>query len=120
MYGGGLYPFISFNGKDIIGKSKPVGLPGYEEIIQKIMTSKDDEKAISLISELLTRLYDPDRDKETRLIQAFYAYMKSCKTIIPTIHDFCLQTDTNYSTLNHAFQRVLGLPTKKFERLIKF
>lgn len=120
MYGSGLYSFIPYNGKDIIGKSISLYLPGHEELIEQIIFTEDTEKAVSLIFELLNRLYDPERDKETHLVKEFYVYMKSCKNILPNINDFCLQTNTNYSTLNRAFQKILGLSTKKFERLIKF
>jgi AraC-like DNA-binding protein len=120
MYGSGLYPFIPLNGKSIIGNSKPVSLPDHEELVLQILYSKDYSKAISLVSKLLSRLYDPGRDKETQLVKEFYVYMKSCKNILPNINDFCQQTSTNYSTLNRAFQKILGLSTKKFERLIKF
>lgn len=120
MFGNGHYPFLPFTGKDVVNRSIEVNLPEHNELIQQIMHSDNNEKAVLLISELLTRLYNPVRDKEAYLIKKFYTYMKSCQHCLPNIIDFCNTTNTNYSTLNRAFQKILGLSTKKFERLIKF
>lgn len=64
-------------------------------------------------------MYDQKRDEETRVLKEFYLNMKS-GIDFKNIETFCRQTGTNYTSLNRAFGKILGISTKKFERLIKF
>ncbi len=37
-----------------------------------------------------------------------------------SIENYCKKTNTNYTTLNRNFSKIVGMTPKKFERLIKF
>ena len=119
LYGGGLYPFASINGKEILNKNVPFLLEKYQELITEIFEAEDDKTILKTIYRLLNQMYDAKRDEETKLLKEFYFSMRS-NPDSGNIETFCRQTGTNYTSLNRIFTKILGISTKKFERLIKF
>ncbi len=119
MYGSGLFPFLPITGKEIVNKNISFFDQEHAALIQQIRRSPDDSSALASAYKLLNLLYNSERDEEARLVNEFYFYMKSSQNL-PNINAFCRQTSTNYSSLNRAFSKMLGLTPKKFERLIKF
>ena len=119
LYGNGLYPFLPLQGKDLINKNISYTNPAHEYLIQAIKTASDDESTIKATYRFLDQLYSDKRDKESQLVKEFYFYMKSNENC-SDIRAFCDQTNTNYTSLNRAFSKILGITAKKFERLIKF
>ncbi len=121
LFGNGLYPFFPLKGSEILNQNIAYAVPDeYQDLVLEIKHSKDDLTAISILYDLLGKMFNPDRDYETRLIKEYYNQLKLCPDEIPNIGEFCEQNNTNYTSLNRTFNKILGLSTKKFERLLKF
>ena len=119
LYGNGLYPFVPLKGKDLIDKNIAYCNPAQENLIRQITSAPDDESTIQATYQLLNNLYNDKREKESQLVKKFYLYMKMNEDC-SDIRAFCDQTNTNYTSLNRSFTKILGITAKKFERLIKF
>ncbi len=119
LYGNGLYPFVPLKGKDLINKNIAYANSAHENLIEGIKTASGDDATIKATYQLLNHTYSANREKETKLVKEFYAFLKANEDL-SDIQTFCNLTKTNYTTLNRNFSKILGITAKKFERLIKF
>ncbi|WP_330097405.1 AraC family transcriptional regulator [Flagellimonas taeanensis] len=119
LYGNGLYPFVPLKGKDLINKNIAYANPDHKNLIREITAAPDSKSTISATYQFLKQIHSDNREKESRLVKEFYLYMKSNENC-SDIRAFCDQTNTNYTSLNKSFSKILGITAKKFERLIKF
>ena len=119
LYGGGFYPFSPVKGKDILNKNVPFSSEKHQKLLDRISESRDDKSILQTTYSLLSQKYDPKRDEETKLLKEFYFNLRKNQDFM-NIETFCRQTGTNYTSLNRIYNKILGISTKKFERLIKF
>ena len=119
FYGSGLYPFAAINGKEILNKNIPFLTEQYQEFIPRKFEAKEDKTLLKMAYRLLNQMYDAKRDEETKLLKEYYFHLRENQDVM-NIETFCQQAGTNYTSLNRTFSKILGLSTKKFERLIKF
>lgn len=120
FYGFGWYPFGGVEGREIADAIIPF-VPDMEcrQLIDKICSSEDEREAVKHCMSLLNVLYNPERELKIELIKRFYKGFISDMSK-NSIEEFCQLTDTNYMTLNRAFTKIVGIPPKKFERLLRF
>lgn len=116
----GLYPFIQTQGKKIINNT--LNLAFDNEELQAVISHSDNESDTELIQKLdafLSKLYCEKAYREIVQIMDFYKEFR-WNDESQSIEQFCKNTGTNYTTLNRNFNRIIGITSKKFERLIKF
>lgn len=112
----GLYPFIQIQGKKLINNSLHLSL---EREKTKEITNHSDSILINKIYEFLNDLFCEKSYNEVSQVKDFYNQFRwSDETY--SIEEYCKRTGTNYTSLNRNFNRIVGVTSKKFERLIKF
>ncbi len=116
FYPHGLYSFVSINGNQIINNS--VDFSQLTKGTTQKISIKNDE-AISDIYSLLTELFKKNNYEKSKIIRDYYQYFRGNNSMI-TINEFCKTNNTNYTSLNRLFSRIIGISPKQFERLIKF
>lgn len=121
FYGCGMYPFDNLQGKDILGKIIHYPLKeGYHEKIKEEYRSGGEGDKLDALYELFDAMYDANRYQEICVINKFYKQLTQKDTYPQLIKEFCHENKTNYTSLRRTFNKVIGLSTKKVERLIKF
>jgi len=116
----GLYPFIQIQGKKLINNS--LNYPLETEKIKEIINysaSDSDSILIHKVYEFLSDLFCKKANDAVFQIMDFYKQFRWCDDAY-SIEKYCEKTGTNYTTLNRNFTRIIGITSKKFERLIKF
>lgn len=112
----GMFPFFQIHGKKIFNKSLEFTSTGK---ILKHSKSESNLDLIEKIHQLLNHLFSETSYKEVLQIKDFYKQFRwnddTC-----SIEEYCKATNTNYSSLNRNFTKIIGISPKKFERLIKF
>lgn len=112
----GIFPFLKIQGKNIINTSFELA-----EMNRNLQYSNTDSNAdlINEIQKLLSDLFSETLYKTIVPIKNFYEQFRWNDDSI-SIEEYCKTTETNYSTLNRNFTKIIGITPKKFERLIKF
>ncbi|MCD6566709.1 MAG: helix-turn-helix transcriptional regulator [Bacteroidales bacterium] len=116
----GLYPFIQIQGKKLINNS--LNYPLETEKIKDIINYSVNDSYTVLIHkvyELLSDLFCEKSYDAVFQIMDFYKQFRWNDEIY-SIEEYCKKSGTNYTTLNRNFTRIVGITSKKFERLIKF
>ncbi|MFA8433561.1 MAG: helix-turn-helix domain-containing protein [Marinifilaceae bacterium] len=116
FYPHGLHSFISINGKQIVNKSIDL----FPLLKNSFAISNDtDDELVGNIYSLLTALFNKKNYENSNKIRDYYQYFRGIQPII-SIEEYCRINNTNYTTLNRHFTKIIGLSPKRFERLIKF
>lgn len=113
----GLASFANITGKELVDKTLPL-----TTITNKIPKLNIDELVtgnLESIETLLSQLFIPDNYQRTQILRDFYQYFR-WEHQAASIEEFCDKFDTNYTSLNRQFSKVVGISSKHFERLIKF
>ena len=120
FYAFGSYPFFQVPGKQLINNSMdcPVSLEQFD-ILKKRIDEGGDALVVEAIEALLQELIEPKAAETIRVVRDFYQHFR-WNDEASSIDDYCLQTGTNYTSLNRKFSRIVGISPKKIERLIKF
>ncbi len=115
----GLYPFIQTLGKELINNTLncSIGTEKINEITD--LKNNDNTNIIDNVYDLLNELFCEKYYDEISPIMNFYNQFR-WNDETHTIEDYCKKSETNYTTLNRNFSKIVGISTKKFERLIKF
>ena len=79
--------------------------------------NRDD--LIGNVNALLTNLFNEKNYEKSTIIRDYYQYFRGADSMI-SIEEYCKKNNTNYTTLNRLFTKIIGLSPKRFERLIKF
>ncbi|GAA5020460.1 AraC family transcriptional regulator [Marivirga lumbricoides] len=116
----GLYPFVKLQGKELINNSIPYP-PDTEKIKKTIDFPMDecDTNKIDKLYNLLSELFCQKSYDDISPIMNFYNQFR-WEDETHTIEDYCKKSETNYTSLNRKFTKIVGLSPKGFERLIKF
>ncbi|WP_281612591.1 AraC family transcriptional regulator [Flammeovirga sp. SubArs3] len=115
LFAYGLYPFFQFAGKEIMDTSIPIQLDGFPFITEH----KNDDALIKKLEKTILSHFSVDRYNEIKPILNFYQKFR-WNDENESIERFCKDSETNYTSLNRLFSKVIGISPKKFERLIKF
>lgn len=115
----GLYPFIQLQGKNILNNSVNLSLKEQYKSLLDFSINDSDIKSIEKVNKFLNALFREESYQTISLIKEFYSQFRWNNEIY-SIEEYCKRKDTNYTTLNRNFTRIIGISTKKFERLIKF
>ncbi|MPQ48975.1 helix-turn-helix domain-containing protein [Marinifilum sp. N1E240] len=114
FYPFGMYPFLSYEGKDLLNEMIEVSLPeNYSFSVDK------DEVLLNEVYLLLEELYDEAAHQKIKILKEYYQTARWSDDSL-SIEEYCKLNGTNYTTLNRKFRQITGLSTKKFERLVKF
>ncbi len=120
FYPYGLSYFLKIQGKEILNKSRSINtdlrstsISGFDN--QKLTSNEILEE----VYRILDMMFEEKQDGNLYLIKEFYEQYRNGDSQ-ESIEDFCINHQTNYSTLNRHFLKVTGLSPKRFERLIKF
>ena len=112
----GLYSFININGKQIMNCSIDL-LPLLNSTPN--ITNIDNDDLLSNIYSLLTKLFNKKKYEKSKIIRDYYKFFRGDQSSI-TIEEYCKLNQTNYTSLNRLFTKIIGISPKRFERLIKF
>lgn len=116
----GLYPFTPIQGKKLINNSHDFQLE--TKRIKNILdhpVNDSDTLLIHKVYQLLDELFCEKAFDTIFRIKDFYTQFR-WNDESSSIENYCKNKDTNYTTLNRDFKRIIGITSKKFERLIKF
>lgn len=116
----GLYPFFQIDGKKLINNT--IDELGGIEILENTIRFENnglDTRIINKVYQLLNGLFCEKSYNKILSIKNFYNQFR-WNDESNSIEAFCKTTGTNYTTLNRNFTQIVGITTKKFERLIKF
>lgn len=112
----GLFPFFKIQGQKVFNQS--FKLANTNKILKYSNTDSNPD-LIEKSHQLLNDLFSETSYKDILQIRNFYNQFRwnddTC-----SIKEYCQEIKTNYSTLNRNFIKIVGISTKKFERLIKF
>jgi AraC-like DNA-binding protein len=116
----GLYPFIQSPGKELVNNSIAYSLETdrINELFDVCYNASDTYKNDKLY-ELLSEMFCQKSYDEISPIMNFYNQFR-WDDESHTIEDYCKKSGTNYTSLNRKFTKIVGISSKKFERLIKF
>jgi len=116
----GLYPFIQSQGKELINNSLrySVETDSIKEIVDSSLHDCNNNM-IDKVCGLLCSLFCEKSYDAIFSIMNFYNQFRWADET-HTIEDYCKTIGTNYTTLNRNFSKIVGISSKKFERLIKF
>ncbi|MTI32088.1 helix-turn-helix domain-containing protein [Xanthovirga aplysinae] len=121
FYPYGLASFLDISPKEILNKTAKLSFLLSESeygFLNRIAKAKNDKEILSSINNLLSKRFKKNYQKNKLVIDCYH-YFKQAEQFT-TIESFIRQYGTNYRTLNRYFSTVVGISTKKFERLIKF
>ena len=82
------------------------------------LNNASDETVIEHVLDVLKPYYSQKREEQTALLKSFFYYLVNTKENT-SIADFCEQRKVSYMTVYRSFQKILRIPPKKFERLVK-
>lgn len=116
----GLYPFIQIEGIKLINNS--INSPIESRKVKDITNCSLDDSDSSLIQKVYDLLSDIFTEKSNLSVSQIKCFYKQFRWNDETnsIEEYCKEKETNYTTLNRNFTRIVGTTPKKFERLIKF
>ncbi len=114
FYPHGLHSFIDISGKQIINNT--IDLLPLLKYIPDINNSND---LIGKVNALLPNLFNEKKYEKLNIIRDYYQYFRGAQSMI-SIEEYCKINQTNYTSLNRLFSKIIGLSPKRFERLIKF
>lgn len=114
FYPHGLHSFIDISGKQILNNTIDL-LP----LLNDIPDINNSNEPISEVNTLLSSLFNEKRYEKLNMVRDYYQYFRGAQSMI-LIEEYCKINKTNYTTLNRLFSKTIGLPPKRFERLIKF
>ena len=113
FYPHGLPSFIDISGKQIINNTIDL-LP-----LLKDIPDINNGNPIDKVNALLSGLFNEKKYEKLNLIRDYYQYFRGAQSMI-SIEEYCNINQTNYTSLNRLFSKIIGLSPKRFERLIKF
>lgn len=114
FYPYGLHSFINISGKQIFNNTIDL-LP----LLKEIPDINNSNEPIDKVKTLLSSLFNEKKYEKSDLIRDYYQYFRGTQSTI-SIEEYCKINDTNYTSLNRLFTKIIGLSPKRFERLIKF
>ncbi|MDQ2180703.1 AraC family transcriptional regulator [Marinifilum sp. D714] len=114
FYPFGAYPFLQYEGKDLLNQMMEVSLPE-----KPTLEAVNDEGLLNEVYHLLHVLYDDLSYQRIKPLKDYYQTVRWSEDSM-SIEEYCKLNGTNYTTLNRKFYIITGLSTKKFERLVKF
>ncbi len=116
----GLFPFIQTYGKDLINNSLNCSLKNEitERIIDKSVDHSDSTIIDNMYEILNATFYQKFYDEIAPIMNFYNQYRWTEETY--SIEEYCRNIDTNYTSLNRNFTKIIGITPKRFERLIKF
>jgi hypothetical protein len=116
----GLYPFIQIQGKRLINNSLNYPLEGEKmKDIPDYSVGDSNTELIQKIYDFLSNLFCGKSYAAISQVMDFYKQFRWNDETY-SIENYCKKTETNYTTLNRNFTKIVGITPKKFERLLKF
>ncbi len=116
----GLFPFVQAHGIDLINNSLNCLLKN--EIVEKNIVNsvdKSDTAIIENVYKILSTIFCREfYDMITPIMNFYNQYRWTEET--NSIEEYCRNINSNYTSLNRNFTKIIGITPKKFERLIKF
>lgn len=114
----GLFPFIQASGKELINNSLNCSLKNEITNIDKSVDNYNNA-IIESIHEILSTIFCQKIYDTIIPIMNFYNQYRWTEETY-SIEEYCNNINTNYTSLNRNFTKIIGITPKRFERLIKF
>lgn len=120
FYAHGLHAFIDKIGKELINNTIDL-LPLITDTqrYQGLFFSQTTDNLLDEIYDFLTGIFNVEKYIQSIHVRNYYQHFREARTAI-SIEKYCELHQTNYTSLNRLFTKIIGLTPKKFERLIKF
>jgi AraC-like DNA-binding protein len=116
----GLFPFVQTHGKDLFNNSLNCLLKN--EIVEKNFVKSVDNSDTAIIEnvyKILSTIFCREfYDMITPIMNFYNQYRWAEKT--NSLEEYCRNINSNYTSLNRNFTKIIGITPKRFERLIKF
>ena len=114
----GLFPFIQTSGKELINNSLNYSLTDELTNIDKSIDNYNNA-IIEGVYEVLRAIFCQKFYDTIIPIMNFYNQYRWTEETY-SIEEYCKKINTNYTSLNRNFTKIIGITPKRFERLIKF